>query len=226
MEEDWSSAYFFRNFPKRKKVLCVWSDLKCRYCAFTLWVRVAATEKRIIFYYFLSCILVDVSLNCPLLFLCWKSNIIIDQRLWIFCSLDKNQNEHRLCRLHVRTRFVRYFGIVVEHTRFSPSKPGHFGLEGTLSYICNEIFIHKIRLYIMLIQNNYRPVGNITSNESFIPYSHQYQQWKYSAKNPPGDTAVSRDGKFLTKIMLLLLKANGSETERHHRCHHMLVSLW
>ncbi len=27
MEEDWSSAHHFRNFPRQKKVLCLWSEM-------------------------------------------------------------------------------------------------------------------------------------------------------------------------------------------------------
>ena len=35
-EEHWSFTYFFWNYPRQKKVLCVVCDLKCTYCSFTL----------------------------------------------------------------------------------------------------------------------------------------------------------------------------------------------
>ncbi len=46
MEEDWSSAHHFRNFPRQKRVvLRMWSEMY-RYCVFTLWGRSSECKSR------------------------------------------------------------------------------------------------------------------------------------------------------------------------------------
>ena len=103
MEEHWSSANFFRNFPRRKKVLCMWSKMHMYWYFMGQSLQLTyqmAIDQSLYFYHFIEPILSRCRENSLLLkFDCqhflifviigwrnWHTMILTNQKLCMIAS--------------------------------------------------------------------------------------------------------------------------------------------